>query len=186
MGKALGHTAASVELSERTLRRYVNDGLLRARRVGGQLELGHQEQHYLRNHLEILTRLRATLRTERNVRLAVLFGSTATGEDSDSSDVDLLIVLRASELSDQAALHRRLQEALDRRVHLVTLDDASHAPSLLIDVIDEGRVIVDRDDRWTAIVESRELVAKRARRQEAALRRRAAAAVGASRRRAAR
>ncbi len=184
MGHVLGHTAASIGVSERTLRRYVNAGLLRARRVDGQLELSAQEGRYLSSHHELLTQLRTTLRTERGVRLAVLFGSTATGEDSDGSDVDILVALEDSGPGNLAALRRRLQTALDRQVHLVTLDDASHAPSLLADVLDEGRVLIDRDGLWAPVVSSRELVIKRARREEAALMRKAAAAVSASRRRA--
>lgn len=184
MGHVLGHTAASIGVSERTLRRYVNGGLLHARRVGGQLELGAQEERYLHSHHELLTKLRTTLRTERGVRLAVLFGSTATGDDSDGSDVDILVALVESEPGDLAALRRRLQTALDRRVHLVTLDNASRAPSLLADVLDEGRVLIDRDGRWAAVASSRESVFERARREDAALMRRAAAAVSASRMRA--
>lgn len=184
MGRILGHTAASVGVSERTLRRYVNDGLLRARRVGSQLELGAQEEHYLRGHHELLTQLRTALRTERNVRLAVLFGSTATGEDSNDSDIDILAALEEDGPREVAALRRRLQTALDRPVHLVTLDDASRAPSLLADVLEEGRVLINREDLWAPVVNSRELVIKRARREEAALMRKAAAAVSASRQRA--
>jgi predicted nucleotidyltransferase len=184
MGRVLGHTAASIGVSERTLRRYVNDGLLRARRVGSQLELGAQEERYLYSHHKLLTQLRTTLRTERNVRLAVLFGSMATGDDGGDSDVDILVTLEVNEPRDLAALRRRIQTALDRRVHLVTLDDASRAPSLLADVLEEGRVLIDRDGLWTPVINSRELVLKRARREEAALMRKAAAAVSAARQRA--
>lgn len=184
MGKALGRTAAEIGVSERTLRRYVNGGLLEARRVAGQLELSSREARYLRGHHALLTCLRVSLRTERDVRLAVLFGSAASGDDTASSDVDLLVSQRSGALSELAALRRRLQDALDRPVHLVRLEDASVSASLMIDILDEGRVIVDRDDGWAAIAGSRELIARRARREEAALARRAAAAVTAARRRA--
>jgi len=184
MGKALGRTATSVGLSERTLRRYVNDGLLRARRVAGQLELSAPEEHYLAEHFGLLTGLRKALRTERNVRLAVLFGSTATGEEGDDSDLDLLVGLERGGMLELARVHRRLEDFFDREVHLVALDDALTAPSLLIDVIDEGRVLIDRDDSWADVTSSRDLIARRARRQEADLTRRAAAAVSAARRRA--
>jgi predicted nucleotidyltransferase len=184
MGKLLGRTAAKAGLSERTLRRYVNDGLLRAHRVTGQLELSASEERYLSERLELLTGLRAALRTERNVRLAVLFGSIATGEDGDDSDLDLLVGLRDGGMPKLAGVLRRLEDALGRKVHLVSLDDALTAPSLLIDVIDEGRVLVDRDDGWAAIRSSRDLVARRARRHEVESTRRAAATISAARRRA--
>ena len=184
MGRRLGHTAEAAGISERTLRRYVNGGLLKARRVGGQLELTARENAYLRDHRPLLTGLLAALRTERNVRLAVLFGSTATGDDLTHSDVDLLVAVQTDEPHEVASLRRRLQSALDRRVHLVALPDAWEAPSLLADVLDEGRVLVDRDDLWSSVTRSRELIVKRARRDEAALMRQAAAAVSASRQRA--
>src|SRR5271168_5054942 len=97
MGWVLGGTANRVGCSERTLRRHINGGLLRGRRIaGGQLELSQAEEAYLRGHWTLLSKLMAVLRTERDVRLAVLFGSTATGEDTPVSDVDLLIVHRRS------------------------------------------------------------------------------------------
>ena len=186
MGRALGHTAAKIGVSERTLRRYVGTGLLRGRRVGGALELPASEERYLIDRHALLTRLRAALRTERNVRLAVLFGSAATGDDREDSDIDLVVSLRADGPGELAALRRRLQDTFDRDVQLVPLGEAARFPSLLVDVLEDGRVLIDRDDRWASMCESRELAIKRARREEAALRRRAAAAVAASRRRAGR
>jgi predicted nucleotidyltransferase len=183
MGRALGHTAATVDLSERTLRRYVNDGLLRARRVGRQVELPPQEERYLGSHHELLRALRATLRTERRVRLAVLFGSTATGEDSDRSDVDLLVSLHDDRPRSLASLRRRLQTALNRRVHLVVLDDAHEAPSLLADILADGRVIIDRDALWRRLVGERELISERATRQDRELMAKAAASLSAARQR---
>ena len=83
MGLMLARSAAEVGCSERTLRRHVDGGLLRGRRVvRGQLELSHAERAYLRDHWSLLCLLLSALRTERDVRLAVLFGSTATGEDT--------------------------------------------------------------------------------------------------------
>src|SRR5918995_7100742 len=92
MGWSLGHTAAAVACSERTLRRYISEGLLRGRALHSRrFELPEREERYVRQHWPLLHGLRAALRTERDVRLAVLFGSTATGEDTERSDVDLLV-----------------------------------------------------------------------------------------------
>lgn len=88
MSQALSAVAERLGCSERTLRRYANDGLLRARRMTRhRLELPFAEESYLTSHWELLNGLRMALRTERAVRLAVLFGSTAVGDDGDSSDV---------------------------------------------------------------------------------------------------
>ena len=152
MGLVLRQSAKKVGCSERTLRRYINVGLLRGRRIaGGQLELSHAEEAYLRGHWALLGKLMAALRTERDVRLAVLFGSTATGEDTPVSDVDLLIVHRRSGAMVQTDLRIRLRRALGTPVDVVMLEQAETQPSLLADVLREGRVLVDRDDLWDAL-----------------------------------
>jgi uncharacterized protein len=156
MGLMLAHSAAEVGCSERTLRRHVTGGLLRGRRVvRGQLELSQAEGAYLRDHWALLSKLLSTLRTERDVRLAVLFGSTATGEDTPASDVDLLIVHRRPEWSTQAGLRIRLRRALGVPVDVVLLEQAEAQPSLLADVLREGRVLIDRDDLWGALLQRR-------------------------------
>lgn len=182
MGRVLGHTAASTGVSERTLRRYVNLGLLRGRKVGSQLELPADEERYLHDHHDLLSMLRSALRTERQVRLAVLFGSMATGEDTAESDVDLLVGSVAGWRSIPP-LRRRLQATLGRRIHVVDLDAAREAPSLLADVLTEGRVVIDRDGLWAELRAEREAIVRRAEAEDAELMARAAAAVTAARQR---
>jgi predicted nucleotidyltransferase len=149
MSLVLNESAARLGCSERTLRRYIAGGLLRGRRVArGQLELSHAEEAYLRGHWTLLSKLMAALRTERDVRLAVLFGSTATGEDTPISDVDLLVVHRRPEWTAQAGLRLRLRRSLGIPVDIVTLEQAEAQPSLLADILREGRVLVDRDGLW--------------------------------------
>ena len=122
------------------------------------LELSHAEEAYLCGHRALLGKLMAALRTERDVRLAVLFGSTATGEDTPVSDVDLLIVHRRSGGMVQAGLCIRLQRALGTPVDVVTSKQAEAQPSLLADVMREGRVLVDRDDLWGVLQERRDRI----------------------------
>jgi len=150
MGYGLAFASERLECSERTLRRYVNDGLLHGERGSRQeVRLARGEEAYLRQHGRLLHGLRRALRTEPSVRLAVLFGSTATGEDGPGSDIDILVALRSDSIPQLLGLQRRLRSALDGRdVHLVLLADAEQAPALLADVLREGRVIVDRDGRW--------------------------------------
>lgn len=168
MGRALGRTAGSLACSERTLRRYINDGLLRGRALKRRrLELPASEERYLREHWPLLRILRATLRTERDVRMAVLFGSTATGVYTERSDVDLLVWRRREAGVSLAPLRLRLEDALDRHVHLVNVDDARRSPALLADVLAEGRGVIDRDHRWPVLVAEREDVVARAARQDA-------------------
>ncbi len=157
MGLELAVPAGELGCSERTLRRYINCGLLRGRRVvRGQLELSQAEMAYLRGHWGLLSKLMEALRTERDVRLAVLFGSTATGEDTPLSDVDLLVVHRRAEWRAQAGLKVRLRRALGVPVDVVTLERAQAQPSLLADILREGRVLVDRDNLWGPLQQRRE------------------------------
>jgi predicted nucleotidyltransferase len=159
MGWVLGESAKRIGCSERTLHRYINGGLLRGRRVaGGQLELSRAEETYLRGHWTLLSKLMGALRTERDVRLAVLFGSTATGEDTPVSDVDLLVVHRRPGGMVQAGLCIRLRRALGTPVDVVMLEQAEAQPSLLADVMREGRVLVDRDDLWGVLQERRDKI----------------------------
>jgi predicted nucleotidyltransferase len=149
MGRALGHTASELACSERTLRRYINDGVLRGRALEThRFELPEAEAAYVRRHWALLRTLRAALRTERNVRLAVLFGSMATGADGEASDVDVFVVLADDTYPAPARLQRRLEAALGRRVQVVLARDVGRSPSLLANVLDDGRVLIDRDRLW--------------------------------------
>lgn len=184
MSKALSRSSSGLGCSERTLRRYVNEGLLRGRRVArGQLELSHAEEAYLMSHWDLLNTLRTALRTERSVRLAVLFGSTATGDDARSSDVDLLIVHRTPGLRALAGLKVRLRGTLERPVDVVGLEQAETMPTLLADILREGRVLIDRDGLWGSLRERQPEVVAAAAREEATTARRARRTVAAARER---
>ncbi|HWX44524.1 MAG TPA: nucleotidyltransferase domain-containing protein [Solirubrobacteraceae bacterium] len=184
MGLVLARSAAEVGCSERTLRRHVTGGLLRGRRVaGGQLELSRVEQDYLRGHWALLSKLMSALRTERDVRLAVLFGSTATGEDTPVSDVDLLVVHRHPEWMTQAGLRIRLRRALGVPVDVVMLEQAEAQPSLLADVLGEGRVLVDRDDLWGPLQQRRDEILAAGTREDELIMARARATLAAARER---
>lgn len=184
MGLALDASAKKVGCSERTLRRHINVGLLRGRRIaGGQLELSREEEDYLRGHWTLLSKLMAVLRTERDVRLAVLFGSTATGEDTPVSDVDLLIAHRRTGAMTQVDLSIRLRRALGTPVDVVMLEQAETQPSLLADVLREGRVLIDRDDLWDALQQRRDEILAAGGREEELIMTRARAAVAEARER---
>jgi predicted nucleotidyltransferase len=163
MGCGLAETAERLQCNERTLRRYASEGLLHGERRGRQeIRLPYSEERYLRQHWALLSGLRRALRTEHSVRLAVLFGSTATGEDSPDSDVDLLIEHSTGNLEHVVELRRRLQERVGKPIHLVLLEDAEQSSSLLADVLLEGRVIVDRGDAWRQLGRDRQSVLRQA------------------------
>ncbi len=73
----------------------------------------------------MVERLRAALRECGAVRLAVLFGSFARGEQHDASDVDVAVLLDPDLSSeDELAIHERLALVSGRGVDLVHLDGA--------------------------------------------------------------
>lgn len=160
----LQELALDLDAGERTLRRAASQGTLRARRLGSRrLRLDPGEDDYLRGHWELIAGLRAALRTERGIRLAVLYGSVARGDEDADSDLDLLIS-RAGD-AGRTKLYPRLQGVAGRRLDIAFLDGIEAAAPLLLDrVLDEGRVLVDRDLLWPQLRERRRAIRARARR----------------------
>jgi predicted nucleotidyltransferase len=162
--------ARHLDVPERTLRRAAAEGLVRGERVNARRYWTTlREEAYLRGHWSLLRELRRTLRTEPNVRLAVLFGSFATGQESDRSDVDLLVVLADPRMSRVADLLGRLRRRIGRDVQLVRLQEAERSPALMADALGHGRVLVDRDGRWPSLQSTRSAWARRAADEDVAL-----------------
>jgi predicted nucleotidyltransferase len=141
--------AAELGTSGRTLRRAATRGAIRCTRPSERrIVVSPREYDYVRRQWPLLGRLVAELRTQPNVRLAVVFGSVARGEENLASDLDLLVRLRRDGFRERAELTRRLEALSGRRVQLVGLGEAEPAPLLLKDVVRDGRVLVDRDGDW--------------------------------------
>jgi predicted nucleotidyltransferase len=155
--------AAAVGASGRTLRRAATRGAIRCRRPSERrLVVPPREYDYVRRYWPLIARLLEQLRTQPNVRLAVLFGSVARGEESAASDLDLLVRLRRDGFRERADLARRLEAGSGRRVQLVGLGEADQAPLLLKDVLRDGRVLVDRDDDWPKLKRRERAIARQA------------------------
>src|SRR3989442_1417342 len=128
----LAMLASDVGVHERTLRRAVSQGTLRAvRPTMRTLALPLSERRYIRTRWALLSGLRQALRTEQNVRFALLFGSAATGTDTLASDVDVLVDLRDASLDRVVDLSSKLGTVTGRRVDVVRLQDAEAEPSFL-------------------------------------------------------
>jgi predicted nucleotidyltransferase len=161
--ESLRTLARHLDVPERTLRRAAAEGLVHGRRTSARrYETSLREEAYLRRQWPLLRELRGALRTEPNVRLAVLFGSQATDRGTERSDIDLLVVLSDPSAARVAQLTGRLERQLGRDVQIVRLADAERTPSLLADALDQGRVLVDRDRRWPELVSQRGLWHRRA------------------------
>ena len=78
---------------------------------------------------------------------AYLFGSVARDTASDSSDIDIGVLLRsipAGRLGDsQFGLEGTLEKSLGRKVQVVVLNGAP--PDLIHRVLRDGRLLLDRD-----------------------------------------
>jgi predicted nucleotidyltransferase len=154
--------ADEVGVSERTLRRATDQGTLRATRIGPRtLELPLSERVYVRRSWPLISALRTVLRTESNVRFAMLFGSTATGTDTRESDVDVLVDLRDASLERLLDLQAKLVAVVGRDVDVVRLADAEDEPALFSAALAEGRVLVDRAGLWPALRRRESLLRRR-------------------------
>ena len=141
--------AEEVETSERTLRRAANRGTIRVVRKSPRWTLVPSDEYeYVRRRWPLVRALLRELRTLPAVRLAVLFGSVARGTESPESDLDILVRLRSDGVDERAHVAERLEAAAGRSVQIVQLGDAESAPSLLLAVLQDGRVLVDRDGDW--------------------------------------
>jgi len=150
MSLILRQLADEVGVSERTLRRGVGSGLIRAQRPSSRrLLLSEEEAVWVRRHWALAARLRAALRTEPNLELAVLFGSLARGDEvAGVSDLDLLVALRRVSPGALEALRLRLSRQLPAEVQLMPLEAARRNPRLLSEVLRDGRPLVDREQTW--------------------------------------
>jgi predicted nucleotidyltransferase len=149
MRSDLPELARNLGIAERTLRRAIVRGTVHAHRPAPRtLDLPAHERAYLRTHWPLVQRLTAALRTEPDLRLAVLFGSVARGEETAAYDLDVLVAWRRPDLVRSSRLRRRLAQVAERPIQFVTLDEARDSAELMADVVEDGRVLVDRERAW--------------------------------------
>jgi predicted nucleotidyltransferase len=179
MRSDLPAVARDIDVPERTLRRAVQRGTVRCSRPGlRQLELTADERSYLRENWKTISTVTEVLRTERNVRLAVIFGSAARGRMGEGSDVDVLVALIEHRPMYLSYLAARLTRALGRNVDVLSLAQVgAHDPALLGAILRDGRPVVDRDGSWPALIARRPGIERAATRARAERHRRAARAV---------
>jgi predicted nucleotidyltransferase len=99
--------------------------------------------------MELEKRLRQVAASWPEVRLAVLFGSTARAEGRPSSDVDVGLVLEPYSPAVRFRVDAQLGRAAGREVDTVLLDDAP--PLLRFEVARDGVLLLEREEGlWTA------------------------------------
>jgi predicted nucleotidyltransferase len=165
MRSTLPSIALELHGDERTLRRAIARGAVRCERPGQrELRFDPGELDYLRGHWSVLSTLTCALRTEPNVRLAALYGSLSRGEERRDSDLDLLVDFRNATPRAATGLAIRLERAVGRSVDVARLDRVrTDAPLLLLQALEDGRVLVDRDTLWPRLRSERSRLARSAR-----------------------
>lgn len=149
---SLAVIARDINVSDRTLRRAVNLGTLRARRPSPRkLEISVLESAFIRRCWPTIAELRVALSNERNVSLALLFGSLARGTAGPGSDIDLAVQLKDPTFERLLDLQVRLETHLRRKVDLLSLDELHEAPNLAAAIVEDGRPITDREGSWPEI-----------------------------------
>lgn len=163
MRNPLPHVARQLDIPERSLRRAAGEGLIRGQRVSSRkFMISVGEQEYLRRYWGLLSDLRQALRTEPNVRLAVLFGSQARGTGREGSDIDLMVAVKDGTSKRIGQLADRLSKSVHREIQIVDIDSAEKSPLLMADILEEGRVLVDRESRWPRLLGSKGIWEKKA------------------------
>jgi len=98
--------------------------------------------------MEMLERLKRQAAVWPELKLAVLFGSTARGQARPKSDVDLGILLDPYSPELRFQVEAELGRAAGRPVDVILLDDAP--PLLRFEIAREGVLLFQREDhRWT-------------------------------------
>ena len=98
--------------------------------------------------MDLNQRLRQVAAFFPEVKLAVLFGSTARGQDRPKSDVDLGILLAPYSPELRFRVEADLGRAAGRAVDVILLDDAP--PLLRFEIAKEGVLLFQREDHlWT-------------------------------------
>lgn len=164
---AIQDLARELGAEERTLRRAAAIGALHAHRPGPRrLSISDEERSYLRSHWPLLSQLRRALRVRPQVRFALLYGSAARGDDSPDSDLDLLVALADDDAFSPMQLSVWLANQAGRNVDVARLDRVSaESPLFLLQALDEGRVIIDREELWPRLRVRRKAIRARANRQ---------------------
>lgn len=97
--------------------------------------------------------LRQAIASRTELRLAILFGSTARGTDRRASDVDVAVLARDL---DPLALARDLTRALGREVQIVDLETVGYP--MLQAIVRDGIVVGEHERGCAARWRSRALI----------------------------
>ena len=98
-----------------------------------------------------LESIRAVLTRHPEIRLAILFGSMASGHASRDSDVDLAVSAeRPLKADEKMALMAELAEATGRPIDLIDLNAVGEP--LLGQIVKRGQRVLGTDERYAELI----------------------------------
>lgn len=106
--------------------------------------------------MEIVETITRCLHARSSVRLAVLFGSFARGDQRDDSDIDLGVRFSAGAEEDRDGLEIELGRVTGHAVDLILLDEAP--PLLRFEIARDGVPVVQRDEHAWADFRARAML----------------------------
>lgn len=149
---------------------------------GGELRLDYRTERGRLVHWDEQARQRpvraiqAAIRELAVIRLAVLYGSRARGDESILSDVDLLVAWDREEAREllgripRSGLGVRLEDLTGLQVDVAELETVEQNPILLGAILEDGQVLLDRCNHWSALQARREEIEAAAEKASAELR----------------
>ncbi len=104
----------------------------------------HQDMNAMEQQKQVIEESRELLISEPGVKLALIFGSYASGKFQPGSDVDIAVFFdRPLDVGRRMALAGRLESKLGRAVDLVDIHAISG--TILRQILFKGRVLVKKD-----------------------------------------
>ena len=121
LARQVGTSAGNIQ---RELKRFIHDGLIRREKKGNMVFYTLNPSHALFHDLQSLIvkttgiegALKRLVEKDRQIHLALLYGSFAKGEENGSSDIDLLVVSQG-ELKDFYSRLSELERQFNREIN---------------------------------------------------------------------
>lgn len=93
----------------------------------------------------------------------MVYGSVARGDEEAGSDLDLAVSIADDRPLSTVKLSGRLERVTGRRVDIPRIDALdANAPLLMDRILEEGRVLIDRDGLWPRLLGRRRAIRARA------------------------
>jgi predicted nucleotidyltransferase len=105
---------------------------------------------------ELITKLKEALEGKAEIRLALLFGSYATGKADPNSDIDLAIAYDSKlTMEERIELGQGLSRLLNKEIDLIDLRTASGI--LLQQIVSNRKTLINRDAKLYGDIIARQI-----------------------------